>query len=114
LLPIHGQSSRKRSRGESYNLGGTLVALTIELLRKLGEGLFAANRGKGHLRFESRTVIPARSSGHGSSPVLGKIADLQAKISPNHIVQISRATSMFLHGAVRYLPKPDGASGEAD
>jgi len=27
--------------------------------------------------------------------VLGKIADLQAEISPNHAVQISRATSML-------------------
>jgi hypothetical protein len=26
--------------------------------------------------------------------VLGKIADLQAEISPNHAVQISRATSL--------------------
>lgn len=70
-----------------------LVVMNIELLGKFGEGLFTANGGEGHLRFESRTVIPAGSSGHGSSPVLGKIADLQAEISPNHPVQISRTTS---------------------
>jgi hypothetical protein len=46
--------------------------MNIELLRKFGEGLFTADGGKGHLRFESRTVVPAGSSGHGSSPVLGK------------------------------------------
>jgi hypothetical protein len=71
-----------------------LVGMNIELLGKFGEGLFTADGGKGHLRFESRTVVPAGSSGHGSSPVLGKIADLQAEISPNHAVQISRATSI--------------------
>jgi hypothetical protein len=42
-----------------------LVGMNIELLGKLGEGLFTADSSKGHLRFESRTVIPARSSGHG-------------------------------------------------
>jgi hypothetical protein len=46
--------------------------MNIELLGKFGEGLFTADGGKGHLRFESRTVVPAGSSGHGSSPVLGK------------------------------------------
>jgi len=40
-------------------------------------------------------VIPAGSSGHGSSTLLGKIADLQAEISPNHAVQISRTTCHF-------------------
>ena len=39
--------------------------MNIELLRKLGEGLFTANGGEGHYRFESRAVIPAGSSGHG-------------------------------------------------
>jgi hypothetical protein len=67
--------------------------MNIERLRKFGEGLFTANGGESHLRFESRTVVPAGSSGHGPSPVLGKVADLQAEISPNHAVQISRATS---------------------
>jgi hypothetical protein len=71
-----------------------LVGMNIELLGKFGEGLFTANGGESHLRFESRTVIPAGSFGHGSSPVLGKIADLQAEISPNHPVQISRTTSV--------------------
>jgi hypothetical protein len=70
-----------------------LVGMNIELLGKFGEGLFTANGGESYLRFESRTVVPAGSSGHGSSPVLGKVADLQAEISPNHAVQISRATS---------------------
>lgn len=71
-----------------------LVGMNIELLRKFSEDLFTADSGKGHLRFESRAVIPAGSYGHGSSPVLGKIADLQAEISPNHTVQISRTTSI--------------------
>jgi hypothetical protein len=42
-----------------------LVGMNIELLRKFGESLFTADRGERHLRFESRTVISARSSGHG-------------------------------------------------
>ena len=42
-----------------------LVVMNIELLGKFGEGLFTANGGEGHLRFESRTVIPAGSYGHG-------------------------------------------------
>jgi hypothetical protein len=42
-----------------------LVGMNIELLGKFGEGLFTANGGESHLRFESRTVIPAGSFGHG-------------------------------------------------
>ena len=72
------------------------VSMNIELLRKLGEGLLAANGSKGHLRFESRTVIPPESSGHSRSPVLGKIADLQAEISLMNPVQFSRATSFLM------------------
>ena len=68
-----------------------LVGVNIELLGKFGEGLFTADGGEGHLRFESRAMVPAGSSGHGPSPVPGKIADLQAAISPNQRVQISRA-----------------------
>jgi hypothetical protein len=70
-----------------------LVCVNIELLGKLGEGLFTADSGESHLRFESQTVIAAWSSGHGRSPVLGKIADLQAEISLMNPVQFSRATS---------------------
>jgi len=39
--------------------------MNIKLLRKFGEGLFTADGGEGHLRFESRTMVPAGSSGHG-------------------------------------------------
>jgi hypothetical protein len=39
--------------------------MNIELLGKFGEGLFTANGGESHLSFESRTVIPAGSFGHG-------------------------------------------------
>jgi len=53
-----------------------LVGMNIELLRKFGKGLLTADGGKGHLRFESRAVVPAGSSGLGSPPVLSKIADL--------------------------------------
>ena len=76
-----------------------LVRMNIKLLSKFGESLFTADGGKGHLRFESRAMIPAGSSGHSHFPVLGKIADLQAEISPNHAVQISRATSHIRVGA---------------
>jgi hypothetical protein len=67
-----------------------LAGMDIELLRKLG-GVFTADSCKGRLRSESPTVIPARSSGHGSPPALGKTADLKAEISPDLAVEISRA-----------------------
>jgi hypothetical protein len=62
-----------------------LVRMNIKLLGKFGEG---------RLSFESRAMISAWSSGHGSSSVLGRIANLQAEMSPNHAVQISRSTSV--------------------
>jgi len=71
--------------------------VNIELLGKFGEGLFTADGGKGHLRFESRAMVPAGSSRHGPSPVLSKIADLQAETPLMKPVQISRATSVSLN-----------------
>jgi hypothetical protein len=56
--------------------------MNIELLGKLGEGLLTADGSKGHPRFESRTVIPAGSSGHGrllcsaKQPICGQRSDL--------------------------------------
>jgi len=39
--------------------------MNIKLLRKFRERLFAADGSERHLRFESRTMVPAGSSGHG-------------------------------------------------
>ena len=44
-----------------------LVWMDVELLRKLHNRSIAFNRRKGHFRFESRCVVPARSSLHDLS-----------------------------------------------
>ena len=67
--------------------------MNVERLGKFGEGLFTADGGKGHLRFKKPDCGSGGVVWAWLSPVLGKIADLQAEISPNHPVQISRTTS---------------------
>src|SRR3954449_6594648 len=44
--------------------GGNLVRMNIELLRQLSQRLLAPYGSQGHLRFESRRVVPAGSSAH--------------------------------------------------
>ncbi len=61
--------------------------MNIELLRKLGQGLFTPDGGESHLRLEIRTVIPAGSSGHGLSPASGKITDPGQK---SHLTTVFR------------------------
>jgi hypothetical protein len=47
--------------------GRDLVAMDVELLRKLRNCSIAFERRKGHFRLESRCVVPAQSSLHGLS-----------------------------------------------
>jgi hypothetical protein len=44
-----------------------LIGMNIELLRKLRDGSIALDRGKRHLGFESRCVVPAGPSRHDLS-----------------------------------------------
>src|SRR4051794_38767694 len=44
--------------------GHDLVGMDIELLGQLSQRLLAPHRSQGHLRFESRCVVPAWSSAH--------------------------------------------------
>jgi hypothetical protein len=44
-----------------------LIGMDVELLCKLPNGSIALDGGKRHLRLESRTVVPARSSRHDLS-----------------------------------------------
>src|SRR6476659_8367931 len=71
--------------------------MDVELLRQLGQRLLALDGGQSHLCFESRAVIPARSSRHRLSCSRAILAALRQKLHssacPNLLSQLcSRRT----------------------
>src|SRR4051794_26926074 len=71
-LHIDGRRSRFRLRTEHPGSplqelslpGRDLVGMNVKLLRQLSQRLLAPYGSQGHLRFESRRVVPAGSSAH--------------------------------------------------
>jgi hypothetical protein len=57
-----------------------LVGMNVELLRQLGQRLFALDGSQSHLRLESRCVVPARSSGHCFSCAARILAAFRQKL----------------------------------
>jgi hypothetical protein len=70
----------------------------IELLSQLRQRLLASHRGKGHLRLESRAVVPAGSLRHPLS-CSRQSCRVQAEIPLIPGVQFSRATSPLGHAS---------------
>src|SRR4051794_30826261 len=66
--------------------------MDVELLRQLGQRLLALDGGQSHLCFESRAVIPARSSRHRLSCSRAILAALRQKLHssacPNLLSQL--------------------------
>src|SRR5947199_9735926 len=54
--------------------------MDVELLRQLGQRLLAPDGGHGHLRLESRAMIPARSSRHRLSCSRAILAAVRQKL----------------------------------
>src|SRR3954447_11368387 len=73
--------------------GRDLVRTDVELLRQLGQRLLALDGGQSHLCFESRAVVPARSSRHRLSCSRAILAALRQKLHssacPNLLSQLS-------------------------
>src|SRR4051794_40128058 len=71
--------------------------MDVELLRQLGQRLLALDGGQSHLCFESRAVIPARSSRHRLSCSRAILAALRQKLHssacPNLLSQLCRRHS---------------------
>src|SRR4051794_2398075 len=87
-LHIDGRRSRFRLRTEHPGRplqelslpGRNLVRMNIELLRQLGQRLLAPYGSQGHLRFESRRVVPAWSSAHRFSCSAAILAAVRQKL----------------------------------
>src|SRR3954467_15215562 len=60
--------------------GRDLVRMDIELLRQFGQRLLTPYGSQGHLRFESRRVVPAGSSAHHLSCSAAILAAVRQKL----------------------------------
>src|SRR3954466_8538795 len=60
--------------------GRDLVGMNVKLLRQLSQRLLALHGSQGHLRFESRRVIPAWSSAHRLSCSAAILADVRQEL----------------------------------
>src|SRR3954447_12661766 len=80
--------------------GRDLVRMDVELLRQLGQRLLALDGGQSHLCFESRAVIPARSSRHRLSCSRAILAALRQKLHssacPNLLNQLCSTWSKIV------------------
>src|SRR4051812_5007003 len=61
--------------------GCDLVGMNVKLLRQFGERLLTPYGSQGHLRFESRRVVPAGSSAHRFSCSAAILAAVRQKTS---------------------------------
>ncbi len=71
---LGGSGSTEDARGPFQKLRAPLrdlVGVNVELLRQLGQRPLALDGRQRHLRLEGRAVVPARSSGHALSSLLG-------------------------------------------
>src|SRR5215207_3660549 len=67
--------------------GRDLVRMDIELLGQFGERLLAPYGSQGHLRFESRRVVPAGSSAHRLSCSAAILAAVRQRL---HLSELFR------------------------
>src|SRR4051812_47686947 len=74
--------------------------MNIELLRQLSQRLLAPHGSQGHLRFESRRVVPAGSSAHRYSCSAAILAAVRQKL---HLSNLFKNPEPAL---------PAGSSGE--
>src|SRR4051812_34313796 len=87
-LHIDGRRSRFRLRTEHPGSalqelslpGRDLVGMNVKLLRQLSQRLLAPYGSQGHLRFESRRVVPAWSSAHRFSCSAAILAAVRQKL----------------------------------
>src|SRR4051794_6033053 len=87
-LHIDGRRSRFRLRTEHPGSplqelslpGRDLVGMTVKLLRQLSQRLLAPYGSQGHLRFESRRVVPAGSSAHRLSCSVAILAAVRQRL----------------------------------
>src|SRR5215218_941014 len=87
-LHIDGRRSRFRLRTEHPGSpvqelslpSRDLVGMNIELMGQFGERLLAPYGSQGHLRFESRRVVPAWSSAHRFSCSAAILAAVRQKL----------------------------------
>src|SRR4051795_8603051 len=86
-LHVDGRRSRLRLRTEHPGSplqelslpGRNLVRMNIELLRQFGQRLLPPYGSQGHLRFESRRVVPAWLSAHRLSCSAAILAAVRQK-----------------------------------
>src|SRR5215213_5398248 len=91
-LHIDGRRSRFRLRTEHPGSpvqelslpGRNLVGMDIELLGQFGQRLLAPYGSQGHLRFESRRMVPAWSSAHRLSCSAAILAAVRQKTSTTY------------------------------
>src|SRR3954452_15815029 len=87
-LHIDGRRSRFRLRPEHPGRplqelslpGRDLVGMNVKLLRQFGQRLLTPYGSQGHLRFESRRVVPAWSSAHRLSCSAAILATVRQKL----------------------------------
>src|SRR3954467_8237950 len=84
--------------------------MDVELLRQLGQRLLALDGGQSHLCFESRAVIPARSSRHRLSCSRAILAALRQKLHSSACPNLLSQLSGREYGDPREV---DGAADEA-
>src|SRR3954454_24780735 len=65
--------------------GRDLVGMNIELLRQFGQRLLPPYGSQGHLRFESRRVVPAWLSTHRLSCSAAILAAVRQKLHLSHL-----------------------------
>src|SRR5215212_3961311 len=78
-----------------------LVGMHVKLLGEFGQRLLALHGSQGHLRFESRAVVPAWSSAHCLSCSAAILAAIRQKLHSLHCAeipsQLSAAAYIDLH-----------------
>src|SRR3954466_8162534 len=108
-LHIDGRRSRFRLRPEHPGSplqelslpGRDLVGMNVKLLRQLSQRLLAPYGSQGHLRFESRRVVPAGSSAHRLSCSAAILAAVRQRL---HLSNLFKNPEPALY----WLVKSDG------
>src|SRR4051812_42331950 len=84
-----------------------LIRMHVELLRKLGQRLLALDGSQGHLRLESRAVVPACSSRHRLSCPATSLAAVRQKLHSSPLSRFPEPTlGLSDMTGLRYGPKP--------
>src|SRR4051794_21686953 len=85
-----------------------LVGMNIELLRQFGQRLLTPYGSQGHLRFESRRVVPARSSAHRFSCSAAILAAVRQKLHLSNLFKNPEpALSSTIEDAEASAPAPN-------